>query len=67
MSSLDIDDISSISSIDTFAPVTVYRLKYYKPESLFDNILYALIRPPRFVYNEKLLIPGRKYQQRFDY
>ncbi len=56
-----------MSSIDTFAPVAVYRLKYYEPESLFDNVLYALIRPPRFVYNERLLIPGRRYQQKFDY
>ena len=26
-----------------------------------------LIRPPRFIYNEKLLIPNRKIRDKYDY
>ena len=39
------------------SPPLIYRIKSYPPKSIMDNLSYMLIRPPRFLYNEQLLLP----------
>jgi hypothetical protein len=43
-----------------------YRIKEYQPDGIISQFSYMLIRPPRFLYNEKLLVlSDRKLMNKF--
>jgi hypothetical protein len=44
-----------------------YEMKRYMPETCIEKYSFMLIRPPRFMYNEELLNPRRKYKGRFEH
>jgi pimeloyl-ACP methyl ester carboxylesterase len=49
------------------SPVRTYEVKRYEPTTCIEKYSYMLIRPPRFLYNEEILNPRRKYKNRFEH
>lgn len=44
-----------------------YEMKRYLPNTCIEKYSYMLIRPPRFLYNENIIDPKRKYQNKFQH
>jgi pimeloyl-ACP methyl ester carboxylesterase len=42
-------------------------MKRYSPSTCIEKYSFMLIRPPRFLYNEAIINPRRKYKNRFEH